>query len=77
MENGYYQVKVTDSADNATTAILYVEYLTKGPQVYLYTADSVENQLFYCVGDEDNEIPLKEVAVYEGKVTAMNESGLR
>ena len=75
LENGYYQVKVTDSADNATTAILYVEYLTKGPQVYLYTADSVENQLFYCVGDEDNEIPLKEVAVYEGKVTAMNESG--
>ena len=49
--------------------------MTKGPQVYLYTADSVENQLFYCVGDEDNEIPLKEVAVYEGKVTAMNESG--
>ena len=75
LENGYYQVKATDSADNATTAILYVEYLTKGPQVYLYTADSVENQLFYCVGDEDNEIPLKEVAVYEGKVTAMNESG--
>ena len=28
-----------------------------------------------CFGDEDNEIPLKEVAVYEGKVTAMNESG--
>ena len=76
LENGYYQMKVTDSADNVTTAILSVEYLTKGPQVYLYTADGVENQLFYCVGDEDNEIPLKEVAVYEGKVTAANENGL-
>ena len=74
-ENGYYQMVVTDAADNATTAILSVEYLTKGPQVYLYTADGVENQLFYCVGDEDNEIPLKEAAVYEGKVTATNETG--
>ena len=74
-ENGYYQMKVTDAADNTTTAILYVEYLTKGPNVYLYTADEVENQLFYCVGDEQNEIPLKEAAVYSGKVTASVENG--
>ena len=74
-ENGYYQMKVTDAADNTTTAILCVEYLTKGPEVYLYTADEVENQLFYCVGDEENEIPLKEAAVYSGKVTASVENG--
>lgn len=73
-ENGYYQMKVEDAAGNTTTTILCIECLSGGPSVSLYTADNVENQLFYCVGEEDNEIPLKEAAVYSGKVTATVEN---
>lgn len=75
-ENGYYQMKVEDAAGNITTSILYVQYLTKGPNVSLYTAEDAENTLFYCVGDEDNEITIKEMAVYEGKVTAQIADGV-
>ena len=70
MSNGYYEVKVTDKIGNVTKVIYNVDMLSRGQVVTLYVADHEKNEMFYCVGDEDNEIALKKMVIYKGVVEA-------
>ncbi len=70
MSNGYYEVKVTDKVGNITKVIYNVDMLSRGQIVTLYVADHEKGEMFYCVGDEENEIALKKLAIYKGVVEA-------
>ncbi len=70
MSNGYYEVKVTDKIGNVTKVIYNVDMLSRGQVVTLYVADHEKGEMFYCVGDEENEIALKKLAIYKGVVEA-------
>lgn len=69
-ENGYYEIKVTDAKGDVTKVIHYVDLLSRGPEVSLYVANHATRELFYCAGDEENQIELSKMVIYPGVVDA-------
>lgn len=66
-DNGYYLITVKTNLKHETYYIVKVSLLSSGPAVTLFKVPG-KTQLFYSVGDEDNEVELSRVVIYAGRV---------